>query len=65
MKQLILFFAFFVKCILCSRDSEIGYTSWGTVKVPEKPIEFSYAEGDQNRTFNILSSNNFVGHSVD
>ena len=64
-KSTLIFFLFFITLANCSKDPSIGYTSWGTVKLPKKPLRFDFVDGDQNKTYNILSSNNFVGLHVD
>ena len=62
--MLIIFLLSFIS-VCTGRDPSIGYTSWGGVKMPSAPQDFAYVEGDQNRTYNILSSNNFIGLHVD
>ena len=46
----------FINSCISSKDPSIGITSWGTVKIPMKPIEISYTLLEQEMTYNILVS---------
>ena len=43
-----------------ARDSAIGVTSWGTVKVPSYPVSIEYPKEEQEMMYNILVSSNMA-----
>ena len=53
----------FIALITSARDASIGVTSFGSVKMPAKPIVETYPLDQQQKTFNILVPTIVVGSS--